>query len=105
MDEQFELQLTPNYAKLKYPYSDNDVPPAEGQKRFENHASYCGHCWRVISNKVYFGIRGNSTHITGKCKERQHEIPKAYFERRTDKPRSYDVLTAYWASSKLASGY
>ena len=77
-------------------------PNSLTQDAFERESSYCGHCWRVISNKVYFGIRGRSRHIDGTCADRQDKIPDSWFDRRTDKPPSYDVLTAYWASSREA---
>jgi hypothetical protein len=60
----------------------------ECQKLYEAESSYCPHCWKVVTNAAYFGKRGKSVHLDGKCKER-HSIPASIFERTVDKPMRY----------------
>jgi hypothetical protein len=56
-----------------------DCESCRGQ--FERAKSYCGNCWKVVTNAAYFAK--NSKHISGKCRER-HFIPDSIYRRTVD---------------------
>jgi hypothetical protein len=58
----------------------------ECQKDFDSASSYCGICWKIVTNKVY--LAKNSLHVSGKCRAR-HSIPRSIFQRTVDKKPSY----------------
>jgi hypothetical protein len=68
------------------------------QRRYERASSYCGNCWKLVTNAVFLGK--NSPHITGKCRER-FEIPKAALER-TSLKKSWP-LASFQHSSDIAA--
>jgi hypothetical protein len=74
----------------------NTEKPYE-QIKFESAKSYCGNCWQLVSNSVYFGKRGKSVHIDGRCKKR-HVIPTSIYERTT----SSRALFSFRSSSREA---
>lgn len=72
------------------------------EKAFEFSSSYCPHCWKVVSNSVYFGKRGKSIHLDGRCSEKQTSIPASFFARKCTAARSVDPISGYWRSSEEA---
>jgi hypothetical protein len=51
------------------------------QKHFDGAKSYCGKCWKIVSNKVY--LAKNSEHVLGTCNQK-HSIPKSIYKRTVD---------------------
>jgi hypothetical protein len=74
----------------------------ECRKLFESDSSHCPHCWKPVSNAVYFGKRGKSMHLDGKCAEKQTSIPASFLARKSTAPRHVDPTPGYWQSSKDA---
>lgn len=74
----------------------------ECRKAFESDVHVCPHCWKPVSNSAYFGKRGKSIHLDGKCAEKQTSIPASYLARKSTAARSVDPTPGYWASSIAA---
>lgn len=72
-------------------HSMSGLPSGEScedcQKAFESATAICGHRWKPVSNSAYFGKRGKSIHIDGKCAEKFEGIPKSFLARRSLAPR------------------
>jgi hypothetical protein len=92
----------PEYSRLDG--AENQAPDCDWCKaNFEKWQGVCPHCWLPVSNSTYFGKRGKSAHLDGKCSVKQTAIPASWLERRTDRPRhDISMLASYWASSKNA---
>lgn len=71
------------------------------KQEFENSKHICAFCWKPVSNSAYFGKRGKSIHLDGKCRER-FDMPASFLARKSTAKRSVDPLSGYWASSNEA---
>lgn len=71
------------------------------KQEFESSKHVCPFCWKPVSNSVYFGKRGKSVHLDGKCRER-FDMPASFVARKSTAKRSVDPLAGYWASSNDA---
>lgn len=81
-------------------YHTKDDPPC--RQCWEAETSVCAGCWQPVRNKDFFGVRGNSPHITGKCRTRP-TVPASALERLSTKPRSYLFpLATFWRTSEEA---
>jgi predicted amidophosphoribosyltransferase len=74
---------------------------ADCQKSFDSARSYCGNCWKVVTNAAFLGK--NSPHVIGKCKER-FSIPATIYQRTVDRgckhPSTY--YTARWLAKQAS---
>jgi hypothetical protein len=78
----------------------SDYCHRNSERGFESARSYCGKCWRIVSNAQY--LAKNSTHITGKCSER-HVIPDSIYRRTVDYgcKRSSSYYNERWKARQL----
>jgi hypothetical protein len=65
---------------------------------YDSEVSGCPRCGAMVSNGAYF--KRTSPHFKGTCKAPVlWPMPASFVERKTMKPRSYDCLTGFMASS------
>ena len=91
--------------KTCYTHNSSGLPAGEScnqcREVYDSAVSPCSRCGAMVSNGAFF--KRSSPHFKGTCKAPVlWPIPASFLERKTMKPRSYDCLTAFMASSNLA---